>query len=262
MTVSEFTSKAAHSQSETFKLGPDSVTVLSYFYRQREAYDDKFQNLRGALLETWRRCGRMRTVVVTNEIAPALARFIDEFPWVEAQVELSLIPGKLSAMSIDCNVHLYQRFQTDYVLIVQDDGFPIREGLTDFLGKYDYIGAPFVRHSTWYDWYPYPRFCVGNGGFSLRSRRICEAAAKYYSRYFKRVPYFWPLVGDDTFYCKTLRMVFPSYRREFRFAPPEIAGLFSFEGNEVYFPQNCLPLGFHSANAFLRCWQRRRELLT
>ena len=61
MTVSEFTSKAAHSQSETFKLGPDSVTVLSYFYRQREAYDDKFQNLRGALLETWRKCGRNTT---------------------------------------------------------------------------------------------------------------------------------------------------------------------------------------------------------
>lgn len=254
MTLQEYTRKAAVSVEESFVDGLDNVTVLTYFFRDSKLYDEKFVHLRGALLETWRKCGRMRTVVVTNKIGLTLERFGREFPWVEIQVEPTLAPGRLSAMSEDCNLRLYERFETEYVLIVQDDGFPLRGGLEKFVGPYDYIGAPFVRHSTWFDWYPYPRFCVGNGGFSLRSRRICEASAKYYSRYFRRMPYFWPLVGDDTFYCKTLRILFSEYRRCFEFAPPEIAGRFSFEHNKEFLSAQELPLGFHSNTAFEKLW--------
>lgn len=250
MILQEYTRRAAVSHNESFIDGPANVTVLAYFFREAERYDEKFIFLRGALLETWRKCGRMKTVLVSNAKGDSLSEFANAFPWVEVQVEPALVPGDLSSMSIDCDSRLYNRFSTEYVLTIQDDGFPLRGGLDEFLGMYDYIGAPFVRHATWFDWYPYPRFCVGNGGFSLRSKRICEVAASYYNRYFKRLPYFWPLVGDDTFYCKTLRMLFPKYRRQFEFAPPEVAGMFSVEGNWQYFPVSGVPLGFHGRNAW------------
>ena len=59
--------------------------------------------------------------------------------------------------------------RTDYVLVVQWDGFVLdasqwRSGFLD----YDYIGAPWPVHD---------RFEVGNGGFSLRSRRLLDALA-------------------------------------------------------------------------------------
>lgn len=55
--------------------------------------------------------------------------------------------------------------QTEYCLITHDDGFIINPHLwiNEFL-NYDYIGAP---------WGPeYGKYRVGNGGFSLRSKKI------------------------------------------------------------------------------------------
>jgi len=256
MTLQDYTRRAAEDRGETFRDGPSAVTVLAYFFRDVASYDAKFVHLAGAILETWRHCGRMKTVVVTNRIGAALAKFAARYPWVEVQVEPSLVPGQLAAMSLDCDARLYARFTTPYVLIVQDDGFPLREGLEEFVATgSDYIGAPFVRHATWFDWYPYPARCVGNGGFSLRSRRLCRAAARYYRRWFTRMPYLWPILGDDTFYCKTLR-VFPSYRHRFRFAPPDVAGRFSIEHNEAFWPTTGKPLGFHGRAGWERWWSR------
>lgn len=59
-------------------------------------------------------------------------------------------------------VHELNNFiNTDFVLIIQYDGFIINPNswTNEFL-KYDYIGAPWNPNS------------VGNGGFSLRSKRI------------------------------------------------------------------------------------------
>jgi hypothetical protein len=57
---------------------------------------------------------------------------------------------------------------TDYVLIIQTDGFivNINSWSDDFL-KYDYIGAPWVDGTL-------PNARVGNGGFSLRSKKFIE----------------------------------------------------------------------------------------
>ena len=256
MTLQDYTLRAAEDRGETFREGPANVTALAYFFRDEASFDAKFVHLAGAILETWRHCGKMKTVVVANRVGGALARFAARYPWVEVQVEPSLVPGRLSTMSVDCDMRLYARFTTPYVLIIQDDGFPLRDGLDEFVSAgYDYIGAPFVRHATWFDWYPYPDWCVGNGGFSLRSRRICRAAARYYRRWFAKLPCLWTLVGDDTFYCKTLR-VFPSYRRRFRFAPPDVAGRFSIEHNEAFGSQGGKPLGFHSLAGWERCQGR------
>jgi len=56
---------------------------------------------------------------------------------------------------------------TDFILTIQYDGMPIdsTQWQNEFL-NYDYIGAPWR-------WYP-KEYCVGNGGFSLRSRKLTD----------------------------------------------------------------------------------------
>ena len=56
---------------------------------------------------------------------------------------------------------------TDYTMVIQYDGMPTdaTKWQDEFL-KYDYIGAPWL-------WFPEDRR-VGNGGFSLRSRRVTD----------------------------------------------------------------------------------------
>lgn len=63
---------------------------------------------------------------------------------------------------------LYRHVETDHVLCVQWDGYVLdaRNWLPAFL-DYDYIGAPWPHFDDGHD--------VGNGGFSLRSRRLLDA---------------------------------------------------------------------------------------
>lgn len=220
-----------------------NVSVLSYYFRNGDEFDRSFWRTEFAFLKTFETQGVMPSVLVVNLETPEVASFCEKYG-IELQVEKSLIPGQIKTLALDSISNLYARFKTDYVLTIQDDGFPLHPGLEEFIGRYDYIGAPWVHHNTYYDLYPY-KYCVGNGGFSLRSRRICEAANRYYSLYFRKLPYWWYILGDDTFYCKTLRFWFPSFRRQFSWAPREVASRFSLECNSDFLPQGAVPLGFH-----------------
>lgn len=63
---------------------------------------------------------------------------------------------------------LCEHITTDHLLIIQWDGMAVNGDLwTDDFLKYDYIGAIWPWAS--------PDKCVGNGGFSLRSRKLIEA---------------------------------------------------------------------------------------
>lgn len=68
---------------------------------------------------------------------------------------------------------LNNHITTEYVLIMQEDGYPLNPaGWKDDYFSYDYIGAP---------WYlqPWPiGKTVGNGGFSLRSKKFLEESSK------------------------------------------------------------------------------------
>jgi hypothetical protein len=65
-----------------------------------------------------------------------------------------------------CIKALFSYIKTDFLLIVQWDGYVLRSDawLPEFL-EYDYIGAP---------WNFYTEKQVGNGGFSLRSKRLMQ----------------------------------------------------------------------------------------
>jgi hypothetical protein len=84
-----------------------------------------------------------------------------------------------------CVSELVNFIETDFCLIIQPDGFVLNEKLWDdeYL-KYDYIGAPWNKfHSTealfrcnlihHFNINKIP-YIVGNGGFSLRSKKILK----------------------------------------------------------------------------------------
>ena len=230
--------------------GPENVTILAYFYRTDEQVEEQFPYTICAIYETWRHCGLMRTVLVVNKISPLVRAFRDRYPeWVSVQEESSLTPGSVDVMSVDCNLKLVSRFETPYVLIVQDDGFPLRPGLEHFLGKADYLGSPFRRRS----WIGYLasillRECPANGGLSLRTKKICRLASEYWHKYYKDRP-FMPEQVEDVFYTQELVRRFMGYKFRTRIANSRLASDFSYDGclRENIIPS---PFGFHSARAF------------
>ena len=123
---------------------------------------------------------------------------------------------------------LVEHVQTSHVLLVQWDGFVVAPAAWDpaFL-SFDYVGA------RW--WWQKPGTDVGNGGFSLRSRRLLDALAD---------PRFEPQAGmpEDELICRVWR---PVLERDYliRFAPSSVADRFSQERAA----QPTATFGFHGA---------------
>jgi tetratricopeptide (TPR) repeat protein len=119
---------------------------------------------------------------------------------------------------------LLRHVETEHVLLIQWDGYVVNPSAwsDDFL-DHDYIGARWGFHKD--------AHCVGNGGFSLRSRRLLEALQD------PAIDRFEP---EDEMICRHYRPMLES-RYGMRFAPPEVADRFSFE---TTYPQG-RPLGFH-----------------
>lgn len=120
-------------------------------------------------------------------------------------------------------MELWQYINSSFVLLVQNDGYITNPELwsEDFL-KFDYIGAP---------WPPNIHFTkegkevrVGNGGFSLRSRKLLRAPTAYgleFSDYGTGFPH------EDGFLCVHNRKLLED--NGIRFAPVEVAAYFSTE---------------------------------
>lgn len=143
---------------------------------------------------------------------------------------------------------LYKHIDTEFIMTVQTDGYPINfSAWTEEFLEYDYIGAPWT-------WVPSELrlkaceagSCVGNGGFSLRSRKIMEAASNL--NYEERNEKFLegPVndrekeagLEEDVFLCRVVGEELKSMG--FKFAPCELAAFFSVENN-LYNSQ----FGFH-----------------
>ncbi len=107
---------------------------------------------------------------------------------------------------------LLPHVQTSHCLIVQWDGYVLNPGLwdADWL-HHDCIGALFAGQHG-------PR-AVGNGGFSLRSRRLLLALQD---------PAMQIHHPEDVCICHTNRQRLESVHA-IRFAPPEVAARFAFE---------------------------------
>ena len=103
--------------------------------------------------------------------------------------------------------------KTDFALVMQYDGFVLSGAcFSERFLDYDYVGAPWPHHQN---------FCVGNGGFSLRSRKlICSLGEFLHYGDLHR--------AEDVVICRYLRA-----RLEdalcIEFASSEMAQSFSYE---------------------------------
>lgn len=139
-----------------------------------------------------------------------------------------------------------------HVLLWHWDGFIINaDAWTDEFLKWDYIGAPIVSQ-RWYTtslemekvlpgWKrPFANFgaMVGNGGFSLRSRRFLEASASLDKGLVSKV--------EDMYLCVERRRDLE--KLGMKFAPLEVASRFSASWSENKDASGCF--GFHDGRHF------------
>ena len=102
---------------------------------------------------------------------------------------------------------------TEFVLIFQYDGFILSaNNWRDEFLNYDYIGTPWVGYYK-----ENPEHNVGNGGFSLRSKKLLEILAND-----EHIELGQP---EDALICRQYR----DYLEEkgIKYAPEEIAGIFA-----------------------------------
>lgn len=245
-----------HVNRKDYGWGPESVTLLAYYWgADVDSPDTSFFRIESAFRETWLHCGMLKTVIVTDKPTHEVETFASLFPVVQIQVESSLKPGDLFSMSCDCDGKLADRFDTEYLMIVQDDGFPLKEGIEEFLGKWDFIGPPYVRDRF------LPRLIAGmfnlwtaNGGFSIRTKRMCEMAQKYWLEKYHTFPD-CHAVGEDAYYTETLLRRHREYRRSMKMADCKSAIKFGYDC-AVKQPIKAMPFGFHRAETFADFVQR------
>jgi hypothetical protein len=135
-----------------------------------------------------------------------------------------------------CVKELIKYVDTDFVLIFQTDGFIINPELwNDNFLNYDYIGAPWPDNMN---------SRVGNGGFSLRSKKFLEVTSKleYIDGIGLSGGEFTP---EDHLNCRYNYNYL--IEKNIKFAPIEVAIKFSFEQKIKEFPNwdNTMSLGFH-----------------
>ena len=118
---------------------------------------------------------------------------------------------------------LAEDLRCERVLVIQYDGFVLNANQwSPLFLHYDYLGAP---------WPQFDDCGVGNGGFSLRSRRLVDAVA--------RLDYADLSEAEDLFICRRARPVLEA--AGLRFAPKAVAAHFSVEYPGVPWPT----FGFH-----------------
>ena len=137
---------------------------------------------------------------------------------------------------------LHKYFKTSHCLVVQPDSFVVDSDLwKDEFIQFDYIGAPWseklqVNPSLILNM---KKNRVGNGGFSLRSRKLVESTAKIN---FESLNF--PFKNEDIIICHYLyeQMI----DNGIRFATPEIAAKFSMENEKHLYGQDVNKVfGFH-----------------
>lgn len=150
-----------------------------------------------------------------------------EYPEINTAI-ISKI-NSLGEYSLFCAQQLHKYIKTSHVLLVQPDGFVTNPLMwSDNFLNFDYIGAPWdilLSHRGMHtcgmglDINQTP-IIVGNGGFSLRTKKILEEASK--------LDYPTPeYIPEDNFFCILKRKELKE--RGMKYADIKTAKRFSFE---------------------------------
>ena len=156
-----------------------------------------------------------KKILITNEslLNPKKISLIKQL-----NIEVHLIPkiSSINDFSFFCLNNLIDYVKTDFCLLVQWDGWVINpfNWNSSFL-EFDYIGAA---------WPHYKSNNVGNGGFSLRSKKLLEATKEMVNI---KKPLLCDLIEDD-FICREFRDDFVNHYK-IKFPSAKLADKFSIE---------------------------------
>ncbi|BAN23582.1 putative uncharacterized protein [Caballeronia insecticola] len=148
---------------------------------------------------------------------------------VQTSTRIALIPSINSKEEYSAFIlkHLVEYISTPWVLLIQWDGFITNPSAwTEEFLSFDYIGARWPWH--------FGHLPVGNGGFSLRSKRLLQILAS--DTRIQPDPAF----GEDELICRTHR---PLLEADYgiKFATEQVADQFSVECSL----SSEAPFGFH-----------------
>jgi hypothetical protein len=207
----------------------DNVTLLTIMGNPRSSFKENY-NLMDKIIN--RSCTELRF----NSIK-ILSAQDEDFNFKHKNVSITKInPMSQAGYNAFCINELYKYVDTEFVLLFQNDGFILNpEHWSDDFLNYDYIGAP---------WPSYEESRVGNGGFSLRSKKFLNTTKDlvYLDNVGLSGGSFTP---EDHLLCR----YYYNYliKVGIKFAPIDIAIRFSFEQfiPEYPFWNNDMSLGFH-----------------
>lgn len=159
-------------------------------------------------------------------------KFFSTFDFKFAGVNvINTRPVNIGYYSEFCIKRLKHYVESEYCLIFQDDGFILNPHLweNEFF-EYDYIGAPWPLYIGW----PREGYQVGNGGFSLRSKKFLDVSSQLEST----------TANEDTYILNQNRDHLNSCG--IKIAPVEVARKFAieFELDKEHTLSSCF--GFHS----------------
>lgn len=179
-------------------------------------------------------------LICPAEQADPYHRLMDEYNIGHIHID-PMTPREFSRFMVE---DLYSLTQTDYLLNIQHDSAIIDSGKWDVrFFDYDYIGSPWLRSCGFEN-------RVGNGGFSLRSKRFLNAAKDLVYDSLTDVDYH-EHAHEDWFLC--VRHYQTLLKKRIKFAPVDIAAQFSVEHpiDEKRYDQSDLStydaFGFHGA---------------
>lgn len=141
---------------------------------------------------------------------------------------------------------LHEHIETEFALIVQNDGYVVNPEMwnPEFL-NYDYIGAPWPLPKDDFSFRDQDGNIqrVGNGGFSLRSKKILSLAKELNLEWKS----YYGFYHEDGFFSCHNRKVYETHGC--KFAPIDIACQFSQEYS-IEESMGVIPFGFHGRNHY------------
>lgn len=140
---------------------------------------------------------------------------------------------------------LHKHINTEYALTIQYDGFVVNPDMwNDEFFNYDFIGAPWPDNDPSHIYKETGEYIrVGNGGFSLRTKKLLQAPTqlnlKFESFVYEGVGY----LNEDGLFVHAYRKELLEYG--IKYAPAELAYKFSREYQCDEFDNTIEPFGFH-----------------
>lgn len=162
-----------------------------------------------------------RAIELTQQALPVPSKVLtfSDRPIIDGELRIPIQPMRGTADYNElCLKHLWPFIDTEHYLIVQYDGFAVNKDAWDdrFL-DYDYIGAPWP-------WEREPTN-VGNGGFSLRTKKLVDACRDPVIKQHKEIQYG---LHEDVVLCRLYRRHL-ELNYNITYAPTDIASKFSYE---------------------------------